>query len=104
VDPRPVMITWKDITSMGDWNEPPDSLSLEPIKTVGFLVGASPEEVVLAGPYMIEDGEYAYYDHTTFPSGCVSRIVELSDMPSVRDENRVSPLQSEMPFMQESDG
>lgn len=76
---RLVEIYWRDIKSLGDWNEPPDTFTPPLLCTPGYLIdiSAQGEYVLIASTFEPESGTYA--DHCTLPLGCVTRIRYLGE-------------------------
>lgn len=78
---KPVLVTWRDITSREGWHDP---IALEDfigdtkeatVYQVGFLYEDDGDEVVLIDSYFA--GKDLYGTITKIPKGCVIEIKEL---------------------------
>jgi hypothetical protein len=67
---------WIDAARVGRWLDEDETVTLQPVATVGWLIEDLDDRVVIAASFCGDDGSYG--DAIAVPRGCIKSLVELS--------------------------
>lgn len=81
-----VLVEWEDIQGHGDWNEDPDCPDTASLQSPGYIgkdVDKRFRVLQLCGTYSTD--EDTVHDMTSFPTGCITSIREITLGPELWD-------------------
>ena len=84
-----VLVEWEDIQGHSDWNEEPDCPDTASLQTPGFIgmdVDKRFRVLQLCGTRSVD--EDTLHDYTSFPTGCVTSIREITLGPELWDTGK----------------